>query len=402
MSPFFAIFITLIQLEEGCRLVAYKDKNGIWTIGWGYNMCAHEYEVDECEGVVWTQERADKELAASVQRVLEALDMHWPTWRKLDVVRQAVCVSGVYQLGSRKAEKFVNTIAALRAHDWELAAQQMLKSKWGTKDTPERVHRNAVMIRTGIFPEEINGHAFHPDVPSAADVVSACEQPAAPVLPAAGLRDAKAESPAVVRTVGEAPSGFWALTGDISKFLGKNPASYGVFGLFTMLVGNVRIQCKLWVFDRIYEFTDANILAAIVAAGVILFGIFRNRLPSGAGKALLSLGLVGLLALPGCTGFRLPQAGSEAAGLGADGPTVSETAQATPPSTLLARLKAGETWLWACVTRLRALGVEDAVLDSLREDILDMTRLTKEGAGEAARELFNKIWATAVALNEKQ
>lgn len=202
MSPFFQIFLLLLRLEEGCRLTAYKDSRGIWTIGWGYNMVAHEYEADECEGVVWTQERADRELVASLNRVLAALDANWPTWRSLDVVRQAVCVSGVYQLGSRKAAKFVNTIAALKAHDWESAARQLLKSQWATQ-TPERVHRNAVMLRTGSFPETINGQAFHPEGEAAAAVAFAPIEPATPVLPAQGLRPEQGASPAVGEKVGK-------------------------------------------------------------------------------------------------------------------------------------------------------------------------------------------------------
>lgn len=402
MSPFFQTFLKLLQLEEGCRLTAYPDSRGVWTIGWGYNMVAHEYESDECEGVVWTQKRADRELVASLNRVLAALDANWPTWRSLDVVRQAVCVSGVYQLGSRKAKKFVSTIAALKAHDWESAARQLLKSKWATQ-TPERVHRNAVMLRTGIFPESINGQAFHPEGEAAAAVASAPIEPAAPVLPAQGLRHEQGASPAVGEKVGSvaaATPGLGTLIADVSKFLGKNPTSYGALGLFTMLVGNVRIQCKLWFFDRLYEFSDANILAALVAIVLILWGLLGKEFLARIGKAAIPCVLAGLLVLPGCVGIHPSGAGPEAAGLRADGPAVGETTEAPTKSTLSARLKAGGAWLWACVAKLRAMGVGDAALDALRADVLDVERLAKAGAEAAARELFDKAWATAVALKE--
>lgn len=50
---------TGLQLTEGfesCRLVAYQDVRGIWTIGWGHT------GPEVVEGLVWTQEQADAQL----------------------------------------------------------------------------------------------------------------------------------------------------------------------------------------------------------------------------------------------------------------------------------------------------------------------------------------------------
>jgi hypothetical protein len=47
MSPFLSLFLQLIQLEEGCKLTAYKDSEGVWTIGWGYNLETHGYAPGE-------------------------------------------------------------------------------------------------------------------------------------------------------------------------------------------------------------------------------------------------------------------------------------------------------------------------------------------------------------------
>lgn len=43
----------LIQGFEQCRLTAYKDGGGVWTIGWGHT------GPDVHEGLTWTQEEAD-------------------------------------------------------------------------------------------------------------------------------------------------------------------------------------------------------------------------------------------------------------------------------------------------------------------------------------------------------
>ena len=49
--------IDLIKSFEGCRLEAYQDQRGIWTIGYGAT------GADVYEGLVWTQEQANERLA---------------------------------------------------------------------------------------------------------------------------------------------------------------------------------------------------------------------------------------------------------------------------------------------------------------------------------------------------
>ncbi|HZS93631.1 MAG TPA: lysozyme [Chloroflexota bacterium] len=51
---------TLIRAFEGCRLEAYQDPGGVWTIGWG------ETAGGIHEGLIWTQEQADTTLALRI------------------------------------------------------------------------------------------------------------------------------------------------------------------------------------------------------------------------------------------------------------------------------------------------------------------------------------------------
>ena len=59
---------SLIRGFESCRLRAYQDGGGKWTIGWGHTATA-------AAGMVWTQEQADKQFDRDVTafggRVLE-------------------------------------------------------------------------------------------------------------------------------------------------------------------------------------------------------------------------------------------------------------------------------------------------------------------------------------------
>lgn len=53
--------LDFIKASEGCRLKAYQDGGGVWTIGYGHTEGVRE-------GDVWTQETADFWLLKEVQK----------------------------------------------------------------------------------------------------------------------------------------------------------------------------------------------------------------------------------------------------------------------------------------------------------------------------------------------
>lgn len=62
----------LIKGFEGCRLVAYQDLAGVWTIGWGHT----GKEVHA--GLVWTQQQADEALAHDIVAADALLNIYSP------------------------------------------------------------------------------------------------------------------------------------------------------------------------------------------------------------------------------------------------------------------------------------------------------------------------------------
>ena len=56
----------LIQRLEGCRLQAYQDQAGVWTIGYGHTGNVHA-------GDVWTQDQADAQLGADLARFISGV-----------------------------------------------------------------------------------------------------------------------------------------------------------------------------------------------------------------------------------------------------------------------------------------------------------------------------------------
>ena len=67
----------------------------------------------------------------------------------INYARYSIMESMCYQLGVTGFMGFKNMVAAIKAGDWNKAADEALDSKWARKDTPERAKRHAEVLRTG-------------------------------------------------------------------------------------------------------------------------------------------------------------------------------------------------------------------------------------------------------------
>jgi lysozyme len=59
--------LALIKQFEGCRLTAYQDQRGIWTIGYGHT------GPEVIEGLVWSQDQADAALLGDLHTAVSAV-----------------------------------------------------------------------------------------------------------------------------------------------------------------------------------------------------------------------------------------------------------------------------------------------------------------------------------------
>lgn len=85
--------------------------------------------------------------------VLEAergLDALCAWWRQLDETRQQVLAEMAFNLGAPRLMGFVKFLAALKAHDFETAAIEMLSSRWA-QQVGDRAKTLADAMRTGRF-----------------------------------------------------------------------------------------------------------------------------------------------------------------------------------------------------------------------------------------------------------
>ena len=132
--------LDLIREHEGVVKHAYQDSRGYWTIGCGRL-------IDEELGGVLSDDEIDYLLANDVKRC-EDEAVTYPFYAKMDEARKAVIISMLFNLGKPNFDKFQNMQAALLVGDFNLAANEMLNSRWATQ-VGHRANHLAQMMRTG-------------------------------------------------------------------------------------------------------------------------------------------------------------------------------------------------------------------------------------------------------------
>lgn len=125
--------------HEGFRANAYQDTEGVWTIGYGTNL--QELKITPALARVWLREKlAEAEQEAKSNGYLDGLNR----------ARRNVVIEMIYNLGLPRFQTFRKFLAALRARNWNQAADEMLDSKWA-RQVGRRADRLANLMRTGWY-----------------------------------------------------------------------------------------------------------------------------------------------------------------------------------------------------------------------------------------------------------
>ena len=127
--------------HEGLRLNVYKDSLGIDTVGIGRNLQDRgisKEELDELDipSIDHVYECGITEADAiflaenDVQIVEDELVRAHPCVEELDAVRQLVLIDMAFNLGVPRLCKFKKMWAAVHAKQFDVAAKEMLDSRW--------------------------------------------------------------------------------------------------------------------------------------------------------------------------------------------------------------------------------------------------------------------------------
>ena len=125
--------------HEGLRLKPYRCSAGKLTIGIGRNL-------DDC-GI--SQSEAYVMLINDIMNCEKQLQSKIPDiYNSLDEVRKSVLLNMCFNLGINGLLGFKNTLAFVKAGDWERAANNMLVSKWA-KQVGRRAIELSELMRKG-------------------------------------------------------------------------------------------------------------------------------------------------------------------------------------------------------------------------------------------------------------
>lgn len=117
MNEALELLITLLKRFEGCRLTAYRDIVGVWTIGWGETLGVKP-------GMVWTQDYADSRLRLRAKAFMLATLKTCPTLAA-SPERLAAASSLAYNIGMG-AFRASTVCRASRHGEWQRAADAFL------------------------------------------------------------------------------------------------------------------------------------------------------------------------------------------------------------------------------------------------------------------------------------
>ena len=129
-----------VRSHEGCKLKAYQDSEGVWTIGVGRNL----------QNLTITEQQANEWLAEDLQTAVNELDRAFKGWRDHSPARQNVLIELCFQLGAPRLAGFLKFWAALRSQDYATAALELLASRYASQ-VPKRAHTLAKRLEMDQF-----------------------------------------------------------------------------------------------------------------------------------------------------------------------------------------------------------------------------------------------------------
>ena len=107
-----------VRAHESCRLAAYADSGGVWTIGWG-----HAGEGVHA-GLIWTQAQADAQLTADLTAAFDAVIQL--TKIPLADCQIAALISFVFNLGEGALANST-LLTLINAREFLSAAKEFLR-----------------------------------------------------------------------------------------------------------------------------------------------------------------------------------------------------------------------------------------------------------------------------------
>jgi GH24 family phage-related lysozyme (muramidase) len=149
--------LDLIKQYEGCKLTAYQDIVGIWTIGYGTTAMA-DVGIVPAKGMTITQDRAEDLLRMGVDKFASTVDAMITT--KVNQNERGACVCLAYNIGPNAFAKSTVLRELNVGHKDKAAAAFRMWNKAGGEVIKGLVNRREAEIKLFLTPVTADMHTM--------------------------------------------------------------------------------------------------------------------------------------------------------------------------------------------------------------------------------------------------
>ena len=135
----------ILYIEEGFRAKPYYCTEGFPTIGIGFVVGKKGEPLPDME---MTKRQAFLMLDDKIESFTKEVSERFPIeWSRCNQARKDILISMAFQLGVTGLSKFKNTLAAIRAGNFQKAADEMLDSRWARQTRNRAVRHSNQMLK---------------------------------------------------------------------------------------------------------------------------------------------------------------------------------------------------------------------------------------------------------------
>ena len=138
-----------LKVDEGCINEIYLDHLGYHTFGIGHLITDKDKEWGDPVGTKISTKRINECFKNDIEIVFKELDRSLSWWRELPEDIQLVLANMCFNLGITRLKKFKKFLTALSERNWELAATEMMDSRWATQVKQRAVRLQKPVLKGG-------------------------------------------------------------------------------------------------------------------------------------------------------------------------------------------------------------------------------------------------------------
>ena len=135
-----------LEIDEGCKYEIYLDHLGYPTFGIGHLVIEHDAEYGWEVGTSIDTVRVHETFESDVETVLSDCTKLYSDFDELPEEAQRVIANMMFNMGYTRLSKFKNMKLSVDARDWNIAADEMIDSKWYYQ-VPNRAKRLVERMR---------------------------------------------------------------------------------------------------------------------------------------------------------------------------------------------------------------------------------------------------------------